>query len=160
VTTHYTCGTAFRHHAVRGYGVGVSSLTNIWVESSARRMLARLNEQVGTAGLAAAAATPWLGAAVDQHSAAVRDIIAFGVEGSAAVAGVVLLAGYARGLLDRARETGWTVPLSIGGDGSAEFHTDWMTTRLLGVCALANTIDDPGRRRDGIDPMESAAGNG
>lgn len=145
---------------MRGYRVGVSSLANIWVESSARRLLARLNEQVGTAGLAAAAVTPWLGAAVDQHSAAVRDIIAFGVEGSAAVAGVVLLAGYARGLLDRARETGWTVPASVGEDGSAGLHHDWMTTRLLGVCALAKTIDDPRLRLDGIDPAEPAVGNG
>ncbi|WP_245976039.1 DUF6401 family natural product biosynthesis protein [Amycolatopsis palatopharyngis] len=136
----------------------MSSLTDIWVESAARRTLARLNEQIGSAGLTAVAATPWLAAAVDQHSAAVRDIIEFGVEGSAAMAGVVLLAGYARGLLDRARETGWTVPVPVEGKPWA--HTDWMTTRLLGVCALARTIDEPQPRLDDIDPTEPAFGNG
>jgi hypothetical protein len=76
-------------------------------EASARRRLADLHDQVGRPGMAAAAAVPALTAVVDQHAAAVRDILAVGVEGSLTVAGVVLLAGYARGLVDQARELGW-----------------------------------------------------
>ncbi|MFD9894923.1 DUF6401 family natural product biosynthesis protein [Amycolatopsis sp. NPDC059027] len=116
-------------------------LVTSWVESSARRTLAGLNERLGTAGLAAAAAVPGLAAALDQHSAAVRDILASGVETSAAVAGVVLLAGYARGLLDEATGRGWT--LRVPADLPAWTAADWLTTRLVGVCALAATIDTP-----------------
>ncbi len=91
------------------------------------------------AGLAAAAAIPALSAVFDQHSAAVRDILAAGVEGSAAVAGVVLLAGYARGLLDEAKTTGWT--FRVPADLSAWTTSDWMTARLVGVCSLAATMN-------------------
>ncbi|HEX3784952.1 MAG TPA: DUF6401 family natural product biosynthesis protein [Pseudonocardiaceae bacterium] len=105
-------------------------------EFSARRALAQLHDQLGTAGLAAAAVMPGLAAVIDQHSAAVRDILEFGVEGSATVAGVILLAGYARGLLDHAGESGRRpqVPRELTDWAGA----DWLTSRLLGVCALAN----------------------
>jgi len=109
------------------------------VEDGARRTLANLHAQFGTAGLVAAAALPGLAAAVDQHAAAVRDILAVGVEQSAAVAGVVLLAGYARGVIDTARRHGWqtTTPASL-----AEWaRADWVFLRLLGVCALAANLD-------------------
>jgi hypothetical protein len=94
---------------------------------------------------------PGLAAAVDQHSAAVRDILAFGVEQSAAVAGAVLLAGYARGLIDEATEQGrrLTAPADAGGWAKA----DWLSLRLLAVCALAATADDP---RDGIGAIRPA----
>ncbi|WP_243859241.1 DUF6401 family natural product biosynthesis protein [Amycolatopsis arida] len=136
----------------------MSTFGSFRVEFSARRTLARLHEQIGAAGLAAAAAVPGLAAAVDQHSAAVRDILTFGVEGAAGVAGVVLLAGYAKGLLDRATENGWrpVVPADLTG----WVRADWLTTRLLGVCALATTIDDPRYRLDDIDPLEPVAENG
>jgi hypothetical protein len=87
---------------------------------SARRWLRALHDEVGAAGLAAAAALPGLGAAVDQHSAAVRDSVTVGLESSAAVAGLVLLAGYG-GAPDR---QGWA-------------RADWITVRLVAVCALA-----------------------
>lgn len=98
------------------------------------------------AGLAAAAALPGLSAVFDQHAAAVRDILAAGVEGSAAVAGVVLLAGYTRGLLDEAKANGWT--FRAPADLSAWNSSDWMTARLVGVCSLAATMDDRHRMRE------------
>lgn len=118
-------------------------LAAVWAERSSRRTLNSLQSQLGAAGLVGAVATmPGLAAVVDQHSAAVRDILAAGVEGSAAVAGVVLLAGYARGVLDHAREAGWQ--LADLGSGPL----DWLTYRLLAVCALARSMDDPSYRAD------------
>lgn len=96
-----------------------------WAESSSRRLLSRLRDQIGRP-----APLPGLTAAVDQHAAAVRDILAVGVQGSATR--VVLLAGYARGLLDGARAQGWK--LRKPADWST---ADWVTTRLLAVCDLA-----------------------
>ncbi len=118
----------------------MKDLVSSWVESSARTTLSRLHEQIGVAGLAAAAAIPGLSAIVDQHSAAVRDILVAGVEGSAAVAGAVLLAGYARGLLDEAKSKGWAfrAPVDPSGWGTS----DWTTARLVGVCSLAASMDD------------------
>ncbi|WP_410654227.1 DUF6401 family natural product biosynthesis protein [Amycolatopsis sp. lyj-112] len=118
----------------------MKDLVSSWVESSARSTLSRLHQQIGVAGIAAAAALPGLSAVFDQHSAAVRDILAAGVEGSAAVAGVVLLAGYTRGLLDEAKTKGWT--FRAPADLSAWNSSDWMTARLVGVCSLAAALDD------------------
>jgi hypothetical protein len=118
-----------------------------FAEFSARRALSQLHDQLGLAGLAAAAAIPGLGAAVDQHAAAVRDIVDVGVEDSATVAGVVVLAGYARGMLDKAKDLGWrfTAPAHLA-DWT---RTDWLTARLVAVCALANrpaeSADSAGR---------------
>jgi hypothetical protein len=105
-----------------------------WVEASARRTLAQLHERIGGPGLAAAAAVPGLLAAVDQHAAAVRDILVLGVE-SGGVVGAVLLAGYARGLLAQGREMGWR----FGAPGGLVGWTrvDWLTARLVAVCELA-----------------------
>ena len=110
-----------------------------FVEASARATLADLGAQFGTAGLVAAATLPGLAAAVDQHAAAVRDILAFGVEQSAVVAGAVLLAGYARGVADCARQQGWqaTAPRSL----TEWARADWVSLRLLSVCALAARLD-------------------
>ena len=103
-------------------------------------------------------------AGIDQHAAAVRDIVAVGVEESAAVAGVVLLAGYARGLLEQAKELGWQ--LTVPANPTAWATADWLTCRLIGVCALAKRIDDPGYRLDDPgyriednDPMSPEAEN-
>jgi hypothetical protein len=116
-----------------------------WAEFSARRTLERLHEQLGP-GLLAAAAVPGLLAAIDQHSAAVRDIVTLGVDGSAAVAGVVLLAGYASGLVDQAKELGWRFT------SPADWTTaDWFTARLLAVCALAKRFDEPGYRQFALE---------
>jgi len=101
-----------------------------WADLSARRMLTHLDDRISAPGMAT---VPALTAAVDQHAAAVRDILVIGVEGSTGV-GPVLLAGYARGLLDHAKEQGW--PVGVG-------TVDWLHTRLLAVCELARRVDEP-----------------
>lgn len=108
------------------------------LERSARRALDRLYEQLGAAGLLAAAAAPGLAAVVDQHAAAVRDILTLGVESGAAVAGVVLLAGYAQGVQDHVRERGWQ--LTVPADTTGWRQVSWYHVRLLAVCALAKNL--------------------
>lgn len=108
------------------------------LERSARRALDRLHDQLGTTGLMAAAAAPGLAAVVDQHAAAVRDILTLGVESGAAVAGVVLLAGYAQGVQDHLRERGHT--LTVPGDTASWLEASWYHVRLLAVCALARNL--------------------
>jgi hypothetical protein len=100
--------------------------------------LDRLHVQVGTPGLVAAAAIPGLAAMVDQHAAAVRDILTAGVESGAAVAGVVLLAGYAQGVQDHLRTRG--EPLRVPHDLMGWLHADWFAMRLVAVCALAKNL--------------------
>jgi uncharacterized protein DUF6401 len=112
------------------------------LERSARRLLDRLHEQLGTAGMVAAAAVPGLAAMVDQHTAAVRDILVIGVESGVSVAGEVLLAGYARGVQDHVRERGLTLPIPADTAGWRE--ASWYHVRLLAVCALARNLR-PGR---------------
>lgn len=116
-------------------------------------MLSRLHEQVGTAGLAAAVAIPGLGAVVDQHAAAVRDILTAGIEPGVAVAGTVLLAGYAQGVLDHLRETGNA--LDAPDEAAGWLRADWASVRLLAVCSLATSLR-PGHRlgtTDGLPPI-------
>jgi hypothetical protein len=108
------------------------------VERTARRALDRLNEQLGAAGLLAAAAAPGLAAVVDQHAAAVRDILGVGVESSTPVGGTVLLAGYAQGVQDHVRERGWQ--LAIPSDTAGWLRASWYHVRLLAVCALARNL--------------------
>jgi hypothetical protein len=119
----------------------VAGLSDHLAEHHAQRWLARLTEQVGGAGLVAAAAVPALLAAVDQHAAGVRDILLLGVEGSAAAAGAVLLAGYAKGLLDEAGTDATRLRAAVG---ESWHRADWLTVRVLAVCALAR--DDDWRR--------------
>ncbi len=122
------------------------------LERSARRVLDRLHEQVGAAGLVAAAAIPGLGAVVDQHAAAVRDILSGGVESGAAVAGTVLLAGYAQGVLDHLRDSG-TAP-RLPGDAAGWLRADWVSMRLLAVCSLARSLR-PGHPVGSTDALPS-----
>ncbi|MEU4342274.1 DUF6401 family natural product biosynthesis protein [Nocardia sp. NPDC023852] len=119
------------------------------LEVSAHRILHRLHETHGVPALAAAAAIPALSAALDQHAAAVRDILRHGVPGASKVPAAVLLAGYARGLLDQVRETSATeresddpsrVPTMRGhapGDLIGWAEADWAQLRLAGVCLHA-----------------------
>lgn len=108
-----------------------------WAELSARRVLAHLDTRIGSHGMAAAATRPGLAAAIDQHAAAVRDILTIGVDGPTTL-GPISLAGYAQGLLDHARAKGW--PVQAPAEWTA---VDWMTTRLLAVCDLARRINEP-----------------
>ncbi len=102
-----------------------------WRDLSARRFLDRLGGEIGIAVAVPAGVL----AVVDQHAAAVRDILAYGVPAAAAV---VLLAGYAKGVLDEAAAHGWRVPPIV------EWRTaDWTTLRLAAVCSLARNADQP-----------------
>ena len=118
-------------------------LVDAWMEWAARRYLRRLGEQVGAAGLAVATGVPGVMAAVDQHSAAVRDIVTQGAAGPPAEATAVLLAGYARGVLDHARRKGWRLQVPMALD--AWCRADWMTMRLVSVCSLARGLGEPVR---------------
>ncbi|WP_255375944.1 DUF6401 family natural product biosynthesis protein [Saccharomonospora sp. CUA-673] len=68
-------------------------------------------------------------ATVDQHAAAVRDILTLGGAGGV---GTVQLAHYAKGVQDAAHEAGWTPPEPHDAAG------DWVLLRLAAVCLLAS----------------------
>lgn len=103
-------------------------MSTSWRENNARRWISELSDRIGMAGWAALAITPAVAAEVDQHGAAVRDILLLGVEGVGTVGAVVLLAAYARGLLDHAVDPEWA-------------PTSWLGVRLMAVCQLAQAHD-------------------
>jgi hypothetical protein len=117
------------------------------LERSARRALDRLNEQLGAVGLMAVASAPALAAVVDQHAAAIRDILTLGVESDVPVEGTVLLAGYAQGVQDHVRERGWQ--LTVPNDTAGWLTASWYHVRLLAVCALARNLR-PGQPVSGL----------
>lgn len=97
---------------------------------AARQFLTDLAALLGRGGLAVAAATPGLLAAIDQHAAAIRDTIGDGWR----VPGAAALAGYAQGLRDRGAAHLWEVP------SADQVHwptAEWPVLRLVAVCALA-----------------------
>ncbi|MFD4402982.1 DUF6401 family natural product biosynthesis protein [Nocardia sp. NPDC058499] len=95
-------------------------------EISARRFLEGIYRTHGTPALAAAAALPGLSAELDQHAAAVRDILDLGVDSVERIPATVLLAGYIRGLLAEL-----TDPITE----PAEWATaGWLHLRLAGAC--------------------------
>ncbi|MEV6100751.1 DUF6401 family natural product biosynthesis protein [Nocardia sp. NPDC051981] len=101
---------------------------------SARKTLNRLHCTHGAPAAEAAAVFPGVSAAIDQHAAAIRDILDLGVDNSGLVPTSVLLAGYARGILEDLREAEAAVlPHSLLDWQDA----DWLHLRLAGVCALA-----------------------
>ncbi|PSL52447.1 hypothetical protein B0I31_113119 [Saccharothrix carnea] len=113
-----------------------------WRDFSARRFLDRLSDELGLAAvLAPGVLAPGVLAAIDQHGAAVRDILAFGVPAAAVAgavaAGAVVLAGYAKGVLDEAKAQGWDLPAIVDWA-----NADWLTLRLVAVCHLARR-DEP-----------------
>lgn len=118
-------------------------------EWKSRTWLRRLMDQVGAAGIVAASSTPALSSAIDQHAADVRDILLFGVEGSPMAAGAVLLAGYAKGLLDGAGVDAARLRESIGGRWCS---ADWLTLRLVAVCTMSRS--DQWRRSAGDLPVK------
>ncbi|GGL30688.1 DUF6401 family natural product biosynthesis protein [Nocardia jinanensis] len=98
-------------------------------EVSARRYLEGIHRTHGAPAFAAAAALPGLSAELDQHAAAVRDILDLGVDTAGRVSPTVLVAGYMRGLLED-RTTPITEP--------AEWATaEWLHLRLAGACLQA-----------------------
>ncbi|WP_280228363.1 DUF6401 family natural product biosynthesis protein, partial [Nocardia cyriacigeorgica] len=115
----------------------------VLIEQSARRSIKRLHKMYGAPALAAAAELPALSAALDQHAAAVRDILEFGVDPDHGTPPVVLLTAYARGLLDQARETAPAPlgpedsppgPPAVPVDTAGWSEADWMVLRLAAVC--------------------------
>lgn len=124
----------------------MSWLPNAWYESAARRELSLLAQRLGLttpqvqegprpAASAPAGWTPegWapaLLATVDQHAAAVRDILLL----SNGRLGPVELVGYARGIQDVAAEEGWS-PTPHSAD--AGWAANWVNVRLAAVCLLA-----------------------
>jgi Family of unknown function (DUF6401) len=99
---------------------------------SAHASLDELTASVGVTGLAAAAGSPALLAAVDQHAAGVRDSLSADARPLTAI----ILAAYAEGVRDAAFKHGWTPPAGeIDWTGN-----DWVLLRLLAVCALARTL--------------------
>lgn len=105
-------------------------LLSTWYESAARRELASLADRLGVAVHAPQGWAPALVATVDQHAAAVRDILLL----SGGQIGPVELAGYARGVQDVAHESGWQPKARPGDDNWA---SDWVSVRLAAVCLLA-----------------------
>ncbi|MDT7578878.1 MAG: hypothetical protein QOK35_138 [Pseudonocardiales bacterium] len=114
---------------------------NALTEWRAQRWLATLGNRMGNDGLLVAASVPGLGAAVDQHAAAVRDIIAqaTGAEGSGTFSERALLAGYGRSLLDRFDVSVREVRRHATGRWT---RADWLALRLLAVCALSRSLPD------------------
>ncbi|WP_297615930.1 DUF6401 family natural product biosynthesis protein [Nocardia sp.] len=102
---------------------------------SARKTLNRLQRTHGAPALSAAQEFPGVAAVVDQHAASVRDILEVGVQNSSLVPVSVLLAGYARGLLEDLPGIGLEAPTT-----PTEWQqADWVHLRLAAVCSLART---------------------
>jgi hypothetical protein len=116
-------------------------LTNALTEWRARRWLVTLGNSLGADGMLVAATVPGLGAAVDQHAAAVRDILAQvrQADGATPLTERALLAGYARGLLERFDCSIRQVRRHATGRWT---RADWLALRLLAVYALSRSLPD------------------
>jgi len=119
-------------------------LVDALTEWRARRWLVTLGNRFGSDGLLVAAAVPGLGAALDQHTAAVRDILQQ-VGDAEPYSERALLAGYGRSLLDRFDVTVRQARRHATGRWT---RADWLTLRLLAVCALSRSMPD----RSGTGP--------
>ncbi|HWD80661.1 MAG TPA: DUF6401 family natural product biosynthesis protein [Kribbella sp.] len=91
------------------------------LEATARRELGALSRFVHGRMIV----TPAVQAAIDQHAAAVRDILTL----SPGRIGPVELAGYAQGVEDGALRRGWRP--------GADLSIDWVGLRLAAACSLA-----------------------
>jgi Family of unknown function (DUF6401) len=98
--------------------------------AAARAALVDLADRIGTPGLAAAATSPGLLAELDQHVAALRDLL--GEPGRAP--SPISLACYADGLRDMAGDLGWRLPSPERVDWP---RAPWLLVRLVAVCQLA-----------------------
>lgn len=106
---------------VMGWVVGVLG------EAAARRELLRLWRRLNDGVDTSTGVGVGLLALIDQHAAAVRDILALSVDR----VGPVELAAYARGVHDGATEFGWR----LADDGLVA--ADWVRLRLVAACRLA-----------------------
>ena len=98
-------------------------------ELSARRYLEGIHRTHGAPARVAATELPGVSAALDQHAAAVRDILDLGVDSAERIPATVLLAGYIRGLLAEL-----SAPLTEPADWAT---ADWLHLRLAGACLHA-----------------------
>jgi Family of unknown function (DUF6401) len=87
----------------------------------------QLIAEIGDAGIARMRRDPGLAAAVDQHSAAVRDVIT--ASGEVPVSEILL--DYVHGFTDAAIERGWWP-----ADDFEHEPLDWETVRVIAVHAL------------------------
>ncbi|MEV5750129.1 DUF6401 family natural product biosynthesis protein [Actinoallomurus sp. NPDC052308] len=97
-------------------------------EDVSRAVVRQMIDEVGEEGVTAMKRMPGLAAAVDQHTAAIRDIIA----GSGQQLTPHVLREYLEGFTDAAIERGWWP-----GD---EF--DWETVRVVAVCSLIQELQE------------------
>lgn len=108
---------------------------------------------MAAAGLTAAAATPGVLAAIDQHGAAVRDALlvdvaldpvsamealVLGAAGMVIAPPIAHLAAYLRGVVDEADMKGWRPP-EPDHDHAWWAGADWVALRITAICALART---------------------
>jgi hypothetical protein len=98
--------------------------------AAARASLSDLADRVGAPGTAAAARLPGLLAALDQHGAALRDLLSEDGRGPS----LISLAGYAEGLRDMAGDLGWQLPRPEQVDWA---QAPWLLLRLVAVCQLS-----------------------
>ncbi|MFC6014067.1 DUF6401 family natural product biosynthesis protein [Nocardia lasii] len=105
------------------------------LELSALRQLRQLNIDYGLPAATAAAENPALLAELDQHAAAVRDIIEYGVEDSDRIPRSILLAGYLGGLRDGAGTEFADAP-------HCWREPDWLSLRLAAICRNAALTDE------------------
>jgi Family of unknown function (DUF6401) len=90
------------------------------------RVVRQMIDEVGEEGVTAMGRMPGLAADVDQHAAAIRDVIA--ASGEELTPRV--LRDYLDGFTDAAIERGWWP-----GDGF-----DWETVRVIAVCSLIREL--------------------
>ncbi|MEV5712069.1 DUF6401 family natural product biosynthesis protein [Actinoallomurus sp. NPDC052274] len=97
-------------------------------EDVAREVVRQMIDEVGEEGIAAMKRMPGLAAAVDQHAAAIRDLVAeAGQELTPRV-----LREYLENFTDAAIERGWWP--------AEEF--DWETVRVVAVCSLIQELQE------------------
>lgn len=95
------------------------------MSDASSELVLQLIAEIGEAGIAEMRRDPGLAAAVDQHTAAVRDVLQeIRASGDGSVTDV--LRDYVHGFADAAIERGWWP------DGGF----DWETVRVIAVCSL------------------------
>ncbi len=118
-----------------------------WRGGTSHSLLDWWDGRVAATGLAAAAVTPGLLAAIDQHGAAVRDALlvdialdpvtaveamVLGAAGMIVIPPIAHLAAYLHGVVDQAQTQGWNPPEPGHWPGA-----DWVALRITAICALA-----------------------
>ena len=99
--------------------------------ASSPATLADLTDDLGRTGMAAAGVLPGLLAALDQHTAELRDRLTDGT-GTPTLAS---LTGYCAGLLRTTESSGWYRPLAREVNWR---QANWLVLRLVAACQLAH----------------------